>query len=388
MRFSIIVLFLFTSFFQLKAQGIEFFKGTWEEALAEASAKEKLIFVDAYAVWCGPCKRMAKNVFTQDKVGEFFNKNFVNMKIDMERGMGLKFRQKYPVAAFPTLYFIDGKGEVVHKMKGAQQADALIKLGKFAMGKVDHSKEYAKLYEEGDRSPELVYNYVRALNKSGKPSIKVANEYIRSQKDLTTDQNLKFLLEATTEADSRIFDLMIKNKSAIEKLTSKEEVKAKIEKACYRTAEKAVEFQSADLHKEAIAKMKKYVPEKAGMFAIKSDMKFCLSCGDGKKYLKACDKYAKGEAKGNSDKLDKLAIDIATNFKSDEKAMKVAEKYAKQATQKSESYNHFLTYAEILLLNGKKADALKAAKKSLELAKGKRGVENTVQRFINKIEKG
>ena len=85
MRFSIIVLFLFTSFFQLKAQGIEFFKGTWEEALAEASAKEKLIFVDAYAVWCGPCKRMAKNVFTQDKVGEFFNKNFVNMKIDMEK---------------------------------------------------------------------------------------------------------------------------------------------------------------------------------------------------------------------------------------------------------------------------------------------------------------
>ena len=387
MRLSIIILFLFTSFYQIKAQGIEFFHGTWEEAMAEASAQDKLIFVDAYAVWCGPCKRMAKNVFTQDKVGEFFNSNFINMKIDMEKGMGLTFRKKYPVSAFPTLYFIDGKGEVVHKVKGAQQVDGLLKLGKFAMGKVDHSKEFAKQYEEGDRNPELVYNYVKALNKSGKPSIKVANEYIRGQKDLTTDQNLKFLLEATTEADSRIFGLMIKHKSAIEKLTSKEEVKAKIEKACNRTAEKAIEFQSADLHKEALAAMKKHVPEKAKLFAVKSDMKFCLSCGEGKKYLKACDKYAKGEAKGDPKKLDKLAIDIATNFKTDEKALKQAEKYAKQATQKSEDYNHFLTYAEILLLNGKKADALKAAKKSLELAKGKRGVENTVQRFIDKIEK-
>jgi len=387
MRLSIIILFLFTSFFQAKGEGIDFFHGTWEEALEKASTNDKLIFVDAYAVWCGPCKRMAKNVFTQDKVGEFFNENFINMKVDMEKGMGLKFRKKYPVSAFPTLFFIDGKGEVVHKVKGAQQADGLIKLGKFAMNKVDHSKEFAKQYEEGDRSPELVYNYVKALNKSGKPSIKIANDYIRSQKDLTTDENLKFLLEATTEADSRIFGLMIKHKSAIEKLTSKEAVKAKIEKACYRTAEKAIEFQSAELHKEALVKMKKHVPEKAGAFAVKSDMKFCLSCGEGKKYLKACDKYAKGEAKGDSKKLDKLAVDIATNFKSNAKALKQAEKYAKQATQKSEDYNHFLTYAEILLLNGKKSDALKAAKKSLELAKGKRRVETTVQRFIDKIEK-
>ena len=62
----------------LRAEGMEFFHGTWEEALAEAKKQEKIIFVDAYAVWCGPCKRMAKNVFTQDRVGEFYNKNFIN----------------------------------------------------------------------------------------------------------------------------------------------------------------------------------------------------------------------------------------------------------------------------------------------------------------------
>ena len=35
-------------------QGIEFFHGSWEEALAEAKKQEKPIFVDAFTTWCGP----------------------------------------------------------------------------------------------------------------------------------------------------------------------------------------------------------------------------------------------------------------------------------------------------------------------------------------------
>jgi len=207
--------------------------------------------------------------------------------------MGRSFGRTYPVSAFPTLMYIDYNGELVHKVKGGQQIDPFIKLGKFALGKVDFSKDFKVAYEKGDRSPELVYNYVKALNKAGKSTLKISNEYVRSQNDLTTDQNLKFLLEAATHADSRIFDLMIENKSAIEKLTSKQDVKNKIEKACFKSAKKAVEYQNADLHKDALKKMKKYVPEKAAQFAVYAEMEFCLACGDGKKYLKACEKYAK-----------------------------------------------------------------------------------------------
>ena len=71
------------------AQGIEFAHGsTWKEILAKAEKEDKLIFVDAYAEWCGPCKKMAKDVFTQKEVGGYFNANFVNVKMDMEAGEG------------------------------------------------------------------------------------------------------------------------------------------------------------------------------------------------------------------------------------------------------------------------------------------------------------
>ena len=80
-----ILLALTFSLNTLSAQGIEFFHGTWAEALEKAKSEERLIFVDAFAAWCGPCKRMAAQTFPDPKAGEFFNANFINLKIDMEK---------------------------------------------------------------------------------------------------------------------------------------------------------------------------------------------------------------------------------------------------------------------------------------------------------------
>jgi len=110
--------------------GIQFKNISFEEALKEAKATNKLIFVDAYAVWCGPCKWMAANVFTEDVVGDFFNENFINLKIDMEKGEGPALASKYQVRAYPTLFFIDGNGKVVKKVLGAQPTEKLMEIGK------------------------------------------------------------------------------------------------------------------------------------------------------------------------------------------------------------------------------------------------------------------
>lgn len=266
---------ILTSLVNANAQGIEFFHGSWEEAVAKAQKEEKVIFVDAFASWCGPCKRMAANVFPQPEVGAFFNKNFVCLKLDVEKDpVGIRFRQKYPVSAFPTLYFIDYNEEVIQAVRGAQQADALIKLGESILGQVDRSGEFAEAYENGDRNPQLVYNYVKALNRAGKSSLKIANDYLRDQEDLTTEQNLKFILEATTEADSRIFALMIEHRKAIESLMGKEAVEEKILEACRATAGKGIEFESENLIEEAIDKMKKHYPKEAEVFAIETRMSF------------------------------------------------------------------------------------------------------------------
>jgi len=385
--FTLLILPLVFSNQTTYASGIDFFHGSFQEALELAKAEDKVIFVDAYTTWCGPCKRMSANVFPQKEVGDYFNENFVSMKIDMEKPAGLEFRKKYPVSAFPTLYFIGGDGKTVHMTKGAHPVDKFIKLGKMVMSKVDYSADFAFEYNAGNREPELMYKYVKALVKSGKPSGKVANEYINSQKDLTTDFNRRFLLAATVEADTRIFEKMVEQRSAISALESAGAVDAVIEKACLKTVRKAIEYQSKDLLEESKAKMKQYLPAKSTAFANHADMTYYKAQGDVDKYLKVCGKHVKKNVKNNASELHDIALDIKDSFDKKPKALAAAEKYAKQAAEYGGLSKYYLTYAQILLENKNKSEALAMAKKALDLAEGKKREQSEAIKLIRIIER-
>lgn len=110
--------------------GIKFTEGNWAAILKKAKAEKKVIFLDAYTTWCGPCKLLQKNVFTKPEVGALFNQKFINVKVDMESGEGPKLAQKYPLEGYPTLFFIDGDGKIVKQVIGYQNPETLVKIGK------------------------------------------------------------------------------------------------------------------------------------------------------------------------------------------------------------------------------------------------------------------
>lgn len=110
-------------------EGIQFHNGTWEEALQLAKKENKLIFLDIYATWCGPCKQLKKNTFSSSEVGTFYNQNFVNVAFDGEKGDGAMLMQKYGLRSFPSLLFIDGNGKVVGQTGGFHKPNQLIELG-------------------------------------------------------------------------------------------------------------------------------------------------------------------------------------------------------------------------------------------------------------------
>ena len=118
-------------------QGIKFEKGTFAEILAKAKAQKKLVFMDVYASWCGPCKRMAAEVFTQKKVGDYFNATFVNAKFDAEVGEGRTIAARYGVNAYPTFLLLNGDGKLVGKMVGGSPADEFIRQVKELKAKAD-----------------------------------------------------------------------------------------------------------------------------------------------------------------------------------------------------------------------------------------------------------
>lgn len=116
-----------------KGEGIQFFEADWNKALAEAKKQNKLIFLDAYASWCGPCKLLKKNTFSDKEAGEYFNKNFINVAMDMEKGDGPALSEKYAVNAYPTLIITDADGKIITYTQGYIKPKQLIDFGKYGI---------------------------------------------------------------------------------------------------------------------------------------------------------------------------------------------------------------------------------------------------------------
>ncbi|HBS88757.1 MAG: hypothetical protein A2W91_04220 [Bacteroidetes bacterium GWF2_38_335] len=158
------------------------FTESMDKAFERAKKENKIIFVDAYATWCGPCKYMAKNVFTVDSVAKFYNTNFVCLKIDVDIEEGTKFMKNYPVAAMPTFFFIKPTGEVVKKVMGGMEADKFYNLGKDVIYP-EQAMVYimGQKYKSGNRDKSFLAEYALELPEEDSLLKIVISEYFKDQ---------------------------------------------------------------------------------------------------------------------------------------------------------------------------------------------------------------
>jgi len=147
----------------LKAQHkkIHFEELTLKAALAKAKTENKSVFIDCFTTWCIPCKQMEANVFTQDSVADFYNKNFINIKVDMEKGEGPALKKMFTIEAFPSYLVLDAEGKIRNKFVGGMSAkDFIANAGKGLTANSEEASLNAR-YERGDRSPEFMRAYIK-----------------------------------------------------------------------------------------------------------------------------------------------------------------------------------------------------------------------------------
>lgn len=148
--------------------GIKFIEDRpWQELLTMAGENNKLIFLDCYTTWCGPCKAMAKEVFPQPQVGDFMNAHFINTKFDMEKGEGIELNKKYRkyIPGYPTYLLINAQGEVVHQVAGYNAAEKFITKIKDGLQERTWIM-YSRKYEAGQRDWEFVRTYLELLESA------------------------------------------------------------------------------------------------------------------------------------------------------------------------------------------------------------------------------
>lgn len=174
------------------SRGIDFLDNCpVSEVLDKARAEGKMVFVDCYTSWCGPCKKLASEVFPQQEVGDFFNPRFVSLKLDMEQGEGLAMAKKWDVSVYPTLIFLDAEGEVMFQTTGARDAGQLVDTVAYLLEN-HHPSQIALRYKDGDRSPAVVAEYISELKQQHKRNTveSVAGEFVNSNLNLLLSDSL------------------------------------------------------------------------------------------------------------------------------------------------------------------------------------------------------
>lgn len=149
------------------AQGVNFVEGkTLSEVEAQAKAEGKLVFVDCYTEWCGPCKMMATREFVKKEAGDYFNAKFVNFKIDMEKGEGPQVAKQYDVNAFPTFLILESNGDLRGRLVGAAGINEFIKKVEAALNEEKGLPWYQKKFKAGERDEAFLKEYMKILQEN------------------------------------------------------------------------------------------------------------------------------------------------------------------------------------------------------------------------------
>ncbi|WCL80088.1 thioredoxin domain-containing protein [Saprospira sp. CCB-QB6] len=371
------------------ANGISFTEGSWEEIKALALKENKMIFVDAYAVWCGPCKWLSKTVFTQPQVGQHFDANYISYKLDMEKGEGLEFAEKHGVKAYPTLLFFSADGELLHKSVGAPDAQQLIAESQTALDPNKQLFSLKKRYEKGDRQPEFLRNYILALSAAYENNSEEARTYLDLIKEEDWKQSENFEIISMTEVgyEQKYFDYVLAHKKEFVIQNGAETVEEYLEKGLMTKIHSLGERLNGqgtkdEEYKQLVEQLNTTLSEKSAAYYI-ATLNNIIYSGTKKEF-----KYLNILLLDHTDNWAELN-EVAWAYylaNSSKKELKAALKWIDKSIALEENYYNLDTKANLLYELGKKKEALATAEKAISFAKSADMETTETEALIEKIK--
>ncbi|MEE6126221.1 thioredoxin family protein [Chryseobacterium arthrosphaerae] len=355
------------------AQGIKFEDGNFASILAKAKKEKKLIFVDAYASWCGPCKLMVKNIFPLQSVGDYYNAHFINAKIDMEKGEGIDLAKKYNVKAFPTYLFIDGNGEAVHRTLGYVEEKDFIQFAKDAEDPNRRLTSLKQQFEKGEKAPEFLKNLaVLTIYNDPEFAGKVLNRYF-GQKAALDQEDVQLLLSGVQTTESPLYKIFQDKKEDIQKFLPADRYEKFDKNIKLNTVAKKAYNADTKTWNDSyfMTETQKFLSkEEADKILKRMKANRALKNKDIPAYEKLIMELYQDYSAASSEELNSLAWNFFENV-SNKASLEKAIVWAQESVKKDQNYANTDTLANLYNKIGDKKNAKMWAEKSIEIAKSK-----------------
>lgn len=371
---------------------IQFTNGSFNEALQAAAKSGKLVFVDCYTSWCAPCKWMEKNVFVNDTIHQYFNKQFINFKVDMEKGEGVSLRERYKVTSFPTYLFVDAKGNQVHRTGSRMSVQDFITEARRANEPGNTLADMEKKFNSGDRSLKLLTDYAIVLQRvNGGQFDKVRNELISKVKEeeLNTALGWTIIKNFARDEEDKLGSYLIRHRQQFNAFADEASIQTKLNQLASSTMYGLIRQKRNAEFFDKLTMMLRDTSYAAQRNAVMLQIEYYLTNKNAEGFLAVARTAQAGAFRNNPADLSFVARRAGYQANGDTAILKQAYEMARLAAQlEPEEYSNQGTLAESCYALGLKEEGLKAARKARLLADLETSkIQKIAQALVDKLEK-
>ena len=383
-------LFLLISTTLFSQDGIKFGKQSFAKTLEQAKKENKLIFLDAFASWCGPCKLLDKNVFPKKEVGDYFNANFLNLHIDMEKGEGIEIAKKYSIYSYPTLLFINGDGKVVYKAAGYMSPQELISIAKEAVNPENTLENKIAKFEAGEKDPEFLMGLIKNTYATDfSLAQKVATRYFQTRKDATySKEEAGMLLFFTKTIDDDLYKIFTAKKAELSQQIPESYLAEYDKQLKLNTVlQKSFDANTQSINESTFLAegTKIYGEKEAKQLLNKINMDLFFTQKKYNDYAKSALNYYQNPTDFATDELNNVAWNFYL-YVTDKTLLTQVTQLCLEGIKKEENSQNTDTLANIYYKLGDNKNAKLWAKKSIEIAKAKGDEYASTEELLKKIK--
>jgi thioredoxin-related protein len=356
----------------------------WTALFTQAKAEQKLLFVNYYASWCGSCKWMETQVFTDSAVAAFYNKNFINVQVNTEQDEGHQLAQTYAVRAYPTMLYLDGDGKLIHRAVGSKEPNRFLSIGRTA---VDPERCFAALekrLDAGERNLQFVSRLMQVFTDAMHPrTAEVVQLYLELQPDWNTPETIRLIAAHTQQTDTKAFRYMIENRTAFEREIGRQTYLNTIRKMVLKETFRQSGLPAPDAL-QTILQQKLPEPLATQLF-LHMQLSYYLSKNDISNYSVTAVKYYNQYPSTDLQELNAVAWTFYERV-DDPALLQEAVKWAKKSVDlNSYSFNNE-TLAALYYKLGDQANAKQTVEKAIAHAKANKENHDSASDLLKKID--